>query len=188
MKEIPLSHGYVTLVDDEDYERLVALKWRVRFDKKSRYAISYRRDAVSGKPYTLYMHRVILNAAPKTIVDHRNQDGLDNQRSNLRIVTFSQNKLNLIGLPRTNTSGYRGVSYHQRTRKWKARLNDTQTPNGKSLQYLGLYLTAEEAAQAYDKAAREHFPEYIPLNFPEAGEQGARLCVLGRFRVLRESV
>lgn len=110
---------------------------------------------------TILMHRLITGAAPGQEVDHVNRDGLDNRRANLRVATRSQQIANQ-DIRLDNTSGYRGVSWRRDSRRWQAQL----TVNGK-WRGLGCYDDPEDAARAYDAAAREHFGEFAVLNFPD---------------------
>lgn len=143
---IGAKDGYA-IVDIEDVA-LEAQKWGL---SKTGYAV--------GTSSKLKMHRVILECAADEIVDHINHDTLDNRRSNLRKVTHKQNMMNV--RPRS-ANGYKGVSSIAGTNKvWRAYIK----PNGKQIS-LGLYETKEEAAKAYDKAAKEYFGEYAYLNFP----------------------
>lgn len=159
MREIPLTQGRVALVDDEDYEALVAMgSWCVQIAPYTAYAV--RRDpspdARAGK--LLRMHSV-LTGWP--LVDHRDGNGLNNQRQNLRPATKSQNLQNS-RIHGRNTSGYRGVSHDSdRAVAWHAYISIA----GKRVS-LGRYPTAIEAAHVYDAAAREHFGEYARPNFP----------------------
>lgn len=93
-------------------------------------------------------------------VDHINRNPSDNRRSNLRVCNHSQNMFNR-GRNRNNTTGYKGVYRNSAgaRRPWQARI----TENGK-LQYLGSYDTPEEAARAYDRAARRLAGEFAQLN------------------------
>ena len=93
------------------------------------------------------------------IVDHINQDPLDNRRQNLRLATRSQNAANL-GPYANNTSGYKGVDFNRG--KWRARI----TQDGVRY-FLGTFDTAEDAARAYDQKALELFGEFASLNFSE---------------------
>lgn len=151
MREIELTQGKVAIVDDDDFEWLNQWKWR--FDI---YAVRELR----GKP--LYMHRIILQTPIGMQTDHINGDKLDNRRENLRICSASQNKQNE-GIRSNNTSGYKGAHYvstNNRIKKWCA----TIWINNKSI-FLGFFLTAEEAARAYDKKAIELFGDFANLNF-----------------------
>jgi hypothetical protein len=95
-------------------------------------------------------------------VDHINRDTLNNQLSNLRLATDSQQAQNR-RLRSDNTSGYRGVGWNKGARKWRARI----TVDGKVI-FIGDFADKEEAARAYDAAAIEHFGEFAVLNFPDA--------------------
>lgn len=104
------------------------------------------------------MHNLILNCKG---IDHRNGNGLDNQRANLRQATSPQNAANKrpgIGF----TSVYKGVSWNVRSDKWRAQI----WTGGKSY-WLGLYAVEEDAARAYDAAALAAWGEFARTNFPE---------------------
>ena len=106
------------------------------------------------------MHREILNLTlgNKLRVDHKNCNGLDNQKQNLRFATKSQNGMNQ--KIRMGTSKYKGVSWHKNRNKWAVWICN----NGKR-QYLGYFTNEVDAAQAYDRKAKELFGEYARLNF-----------------------
>lgn len=135
-REIPLTKGYVTVVDDEDYAELAKFSWSV-VGTRHIYACRFRN---------IRMHRVILNAPPGIIADHIDGDTLNNQRSNLRLATLSQNQRNAMG--RTGTSRFKGVSWHASTGRWRADIKG----DGPSVA-LGEFDREEEAALAYDEAA-----------------------------------
>jgi hypothetical protein len=113
--EIELTRGYVALVDAQDVEFLQEWKWYARLNNGIIYA-----GSKIGERYT-FMHRLILSAAKGLGVDHRNGNGLDNRRSNLRLATNSQNQMNR-GLQRNNTSGFKGVSFDRRRGLWMAKI------------------------------------------------------------------
>jgi hypothetical protein len=123
MKEIELSKGYVALVDDEDYERVMARgPWYAsKQGSKSRTWYAHRRDFVEGstKKKVLPMHRFILPPPEGRMVDHINGNGLDNRKENLRLVTHQQNMHNA-RTALTNTSGVKGVSWSKVSGKWRA--------------------------------------------------------------------
>lgn len=149
--EIPLSQGKVALVDWIDYERVSCFKWSASKNQRTFYACRSHQKKTS-----IMLHRFILGLDPGDgrIADHINGDGLDNRRCNLRIVSAAQNLQNA-RRPVTNTTGLKGVSYHQRGKCFTARIK-TQ---GKTL-WLGSFSTAEEAHDAYKSAAREKFGEF----------------------------
>jgi len=160
-KEIPLTQGFVALVDDEDYERCMKYKWHVSKHKDCRtlYAKGYGGTS-NGKYITLSLHRFILNPPKNMQTDHINCNGLDNRKANLRIVTSIQNKQN-VNKYENNNSKYKGVCWHKRNKKWIA-----QICHNKKRIYLGLFTSKIEAARTYDKKAKELFGEFAKLNFP----------------------
>lgn len=154
MSEIPLTQGRIALVDDEDYEQLARHSWS--FDGRG-YAV--RGVWVAGRVKKVRMHRQILSAAEGVEVDHVNGNGLDNRRSNLRLCEHHQNARNV--RPRQGcTSQYKGVYWHRQSGKWRARLRF----GGKHIS-LGLYVSEQDAARAYDAAARQHFGAFARTNF-----------------------
>jgi hypothetical protein len=161
-KEIPLSKGFVALVDAADYDFLMQWRWQARRFKKGGglYAVRTYHGA-QDKCFMLFMHRVILNPASGVEIDHIDGNGLNNTRSNLRTATHQQNMYN-IGPRSDNASGFKGVSLNKKTQTWQARI----TVNGKQA-HLGCFPSPEDAARAYDKAARVHHGEFAWLNFRE---------------------
>jgi hypothetical protein len=158
--EIPLSQGFVAIVDDADAARVLSAgKWTAKPNGRTVYAYRQVRQP-DGRRRPLLLH-TFLTGYPMT--DHRDGDGLNNTRSNLREATGSQNAHNA-GLRQDNTSGYRGVSWHKGNRRWGARIMHL-----KRTHILGQYATAEDAARAYDEAARELHGAFARLNFPEEG-------------------
>ena len=150
MKSIPLSQGKFALVDDGDYEALRIHRWSLSH--------GYAARKVNGRQ--LFMHRAILNPPPGQKIDHRNGDGLDNQRSNLRLATQAQNSQNQ-GKQSGTSSQFRGVTFHRPSQKWTAQIR----VNGK-LEYLGTFASEADAARHYDDRAAEAWGEYARLNFP----------------------
>jgi AP2 domain len=164
MKEIPLTQGKIALVDDEDYELVVQFKWYAKRPRGSRYAWYAGRQEGTGlkrpRQRTIRLHRFIMNAEKDTEVDHKNGNGLDNRRTNLRVTNRIGNQRNR-GKQNNNSTGYKGVTKHE-CGKWVAQMRK----NGRHL-YFGLFDTPEEAAEAYDNAALLHHGEFAKLNFPE---------------------
>lgn len=168
MKKISLTQGYVTLVDDEDHQWVTDMgKWYFNLyeDKEHGYAVRHTNcDTVDGKDkrQLLKMHRIIMehhnHDIANRVVDHINRNCLDNRKSNLRIASVAQNRVNS-RMNSNNTSGYRGVTKRSPTR-WEARIKYNQT-----LIHLGTFKTGEVAAKAYDAKAKELFGDFAQLNF-----------------------
>jgi len=154
-KEIKLTQGKVAIVDDDDYEYLSKNNWY--------FSGGYAKKATSrksGKHTIVRMHRVIMDAPIGVDVDHRDGDKLNNRKENLRLCNRSQNLANK-KLGAKNTSGYKGVTWFKRDKKWRAQIKH----NRKAI-HIGYYDNLEAAAKAYDEKAREFFGEYARVNFP----------------------
>ena len=145
MKEILLTQGLVALVDDGDYALLAQYKWSASFNGWKWYAV--RTVSTNRVKRCIYMHRFILNAPPELQVDHHDGNGLNNQRSNLRLCDNAQNHHNMKAL-RTNHSGFKGVSWDKERSLWIAFI----CSRGKR-KNLGRFESAQAAAEAYDQAA-----------------------------------
>lgn len=166
MRLIPLGgkhgKGRFAKVDDADFDRVNQYKWFLQKIGYVEYAVV---DIIEdGKRKYVYMHRLILDKelSGNQRVDHRDGDGLNNQRENLRACTGSQNCINK-GKNKNNTSGYKGVILHKgdkRKKKWKA-----QIKVDRKVIVVGYFLTKEEAAKAYDEAALKYFGEFAKTNF-----------------------
>lgn len=147
----------VAIVDNDDYQLLSKHKWTAHVMNGVSYAV--RRTKVNGKFTNISMHRVIMNADESVIIDHKNRDGLDNRRANLRIATKSQNAIN--SKNRIGTSSkYRGVTYDKINDKWKAYIR----VKGKQ-KTIGRFDSEKEAALARDFSARNHHGEFAKFNF-----------------------
>jgi hypothetical protein len=155
MAIIELSQGMVAVIDDSDLDMLSACNWYADKHHNTHYARSSGGDLASGS----YMHRVIMGILdPQITVDHKDRDGLNNRRDNLRILTQSQNVAN--GRHKPRSSPYQGVI--QRGSKWYAYARHNY------IQYhLGAHSTAEQAARAYDDFQRKVNPISARLNFPD---------------------
>lgn len=158
MRIISLTKGMRCIVDDCDYDILVSMgAWH--FD--SGYARKKKRE--SGKNRTIYMHRVIMDAPDSALVDHINGDTLDNRRSNLRICTAKENAQNR-RQNRRSRNPFKGVFWHEKAQKWQASIG----VDGRSV-YIGLFDTAEQAADAYNAAASKMFSDFACLNDIDRG-------------------
>lgn len=156
-KLINLTQGKVSLVDDDDFDRLNKHKW---FYHHNGYAA--RNSAhFYGKRHMIQMHREIIKTPIGMETDHINQNGLDNRKENLRICTTAENQKN-IKTKSNNTSGFKGVNFNKQCQGWIARITMNRQQH-----YLGAFSTPEEAAHAYDAAARLYHGEFAALNFPK---------------------
>jgi hypothetical protein len=111
------------------------------------------------------LSRIIGRPEKGMVVDHINGDPMDNRRDNLRICTVQQNNWNRKRRP-NGSSSFKGVC------AVGGRFTANIAPNGK-MTHLGSFATEEEAARAYDKAAREHYGEFACLNFPSDNSRSA---------------
>jgi hypothetical protein len=164
MKEIQLTQGKVALVDDEDFEYLNQWKWCCR-KNVTKGSINYYAGRSGGsvlKYRYIHMHKVILKT--DKLVDHKNRNGLDNRKDNLRIASKSDNSKNKKGWGK---SKYLGVSLNVAKRKTKPsceRWVATIFINGKN-KNLGRFKTEKEAALKYDEVAKVIHGEFANLNF-----------------------
>lgn len=152
-KRIPLTKGYYAIVDDADYPALSRYKWQASERSRNVYAST----DISRKK--VYMHRMIMNPAKGLTIDHRDGNGLNNQRSNLRIATIRQNTINRTRLLPNTKSKYRGVFAITNSKSWRAQI----FVKGKTI-YLGSFATEEAAALAYNRAAIRHHGDFAILN------------------------
>ena len=161
-KQISLTRGYVAIVDDEDYEMLNQWNWRVMISKGTAYAIRHQNNGV-GKYASVLMHRQIMDPSKGVMVDHRDGNGLNNQRANLRIATYHENARNRQGYRHNKSTKFKGVSWDSARDRWAAYIRI----EGK-VRNLGRYLDEVKAAKKYDQVARQYFGEFARENFPES--------------------
>jgi len=150
LAQIQLKDGRYTTIDVTDLPLVAHRYWWAREGGFTTYAQSNRG---------LTLHQLLLGPppAPGLEIDHIDGDGLNNQRSNLRWGTRSQNHANRRQKRGKKTSPYKGVKKKEGRHKWEAYIQHD---------YLGYYDTEEEAARAYDAAAFQRWGEYAKLNFP----------------------
>lgn len=141
---IPLTKGQIAIVDIEDYERFCRFAWHALWNPRGKTFYASRKDSANKSHY---MHREIMMAPVGVLVDHRDHNGLNNRRYNLRLASHSQNQFN----HRThavNSSGTKGVHFVASRNKWAAYIS----AEGEHL-FLGRYHSKREARRAYLKAA-----------------------------------
>lgn len=159
MKKISLTRGKFALVDDEDFERLNKFKWCAHRHRRRTYASREIRKTREDRKTSL-MHREILQTPDGLDTDHIDGNGLNNQKSNLRVATRSQNQ-QAHRLKEANCSSrYRGVNWHSRDETWQARIQVI----GKRI-HLGYFDSELAAARAYNIAAIKYFGKFASPNF-----------------------
>lgn len=143
MKFIKLTNGQKVIVDDKDYKMLSQHNWWLHGEGYAyRQVCSGRSKDSRGSVRSIMMHRVIMKTPDSMDTDHINRNKLDNRRSNLRIVTRTQNNYNT-GLRCNNTSGYRGVSFTKRLNRWRAYIGGS-----KGRIELGHFASKQQAVEA----------------------------------------
>jgi hypothetical protein len=162
MKHIELTQGYIALVDDSDFDWINSFKWRahVKYKKDGSVQSVYAERTlprINGKRPMQSMHRLILPTELE--VDHRDGNGLNNQRGNLREATSLQQKHNSKKKKAsTAASQHKGVYWDRKAEKWGASIRHA----GKRF-FLGYFLEEEEAAIAYNAAAKEYQGEFVAI-------------------------
>jgi hypothetical protein len=162
MKEVELSKGKVALVDDDSFDLVTGYTWHCSHihGKDIHYAKTNIR--VGDRQKQIWMHRLILGCPSNKEVDHIDSNGLNNQKSNLRIATHQQNLFNQRKRS-GGTSQYKGVCWCKRSERWLAQL----VINRKN-KVLGYFDDEISAAVAYDTAAMFYFGEFARKNFSDS--------------------
>lgn len=159
-KTVQLTQGKVSIVDNEDYERISQHKWYARKRANGDY---YAERHLPNYGSVQQLATFILGTPLGVIVDHINGDTLDNRRCNIRKATKLQNMHNQRG-HRDSSSHYKGVSWEERRNRWLARICVNYRPI-----FLGYYDTELDAAKAYNEAARKYHGTFARLNVLEEG-------------------
>ena len=156
MKEIKLTQGKVALINNEDFEFINQFKWYI-YDN---YGRNFYAICSTHKPdKTIFMHRLIMNVSDfKIQIDHKDRNGLNNQRFNLRTCTSSQNAMNRKKI-KNCSSKFKGVHWNKQKKKWRSVV---EIDNKKK--HLGYFDNEIEAAKTYNKAATKYFREFARLN------------------------
>lgn len=155
MKQIPLTMGLFALIDDDDFDKINAHKWFARKSSNTFYAATWTGDWRDRK--MLHMHHLVSGTPEKGYcIDHKDGNGLNNQKANHRLCTIAQNSKNRRSY---GTSRFLGVSYMKANKKWRSYIQ----VNGQN-KYLGIFLSQHEAALAYNNAAIKYHGEFAKLN------------------------
>ena len=145
----------MTMVSPKDSALLENHKWHAHLSSDTFYAFRTQHEKNISKKKAIrsyhYLHRMILET--ERLVDHKNQNSLDNRRNNLREATRIQNGAN--SKMRTGMSKFRGVSYDNERGKWVTQAGSM---------FCGRYDTELDAARAYNEYAKLFFKEFAVLN------------------------
>lgn len=147
LKTITLNNGFKAIVDDGDYSFLSQFRWHAKVYKKRNlvYAartVNFYKKSGERTAKTIMMHRVILKYDGQMVVDHKNHNGLDNRRGNLRICSVGENNRNL---RKNKLASSRFVGVHKRGKSWAAQIS----VNGNKV-WIGSFKLERDAAIAYN--------------------------------------
>lgn len=169
--KICVGKNHWVLIDETDYE--LVSRFRLFLSKKG--SRLYARCVViigklNGKHVyrTVSLHKLIMRPPNGMQVDHRNHNGLDCRRSNMRICTNGQNKQNCRSA-KNSSSRYKGVCWNKALQKWHSAIEIILNNKRKCI-HLGYYKEEQKAARAYDGAAIKYFGEFACLNFTAANK------------------
>jgi hypothetical protein len=149
---VKLTQGYEAIIDAADVPLVDGRNWHARKVRTVIYAS--RTGYIGGKPQYINLHRAIMGDPNGWQVDHEDGDGLNNRRNNLRLATASQNSHNR-RINCNNKSGFKGVSWHKHTSKWRAQIR----LNYKTIN-LGYFTFPEDAHDAYCRASEQYHGEF----------------------------
>ncbi len=160
VKIIKLDKGMQAVVDNKDFNRVNVVRWYVKRRGKGE-CYAYRKQEINGNRINVFMHRFILDLSPtdRRMVDHVNFNGLDNRRTNMRIVTAQQSSRHCRKHIDATQSKYKGVYWEAGRGRWRAYIY-----LNKKKMWLGRYIDEGRAASAYNNKAKELFGEYAVLN------------------------
>ena len=148
----PKFGRHIVCIDEADYNRIAKMSICV---VKRKYKF-YAQVSANGEYYLL--HRFLLNPGSGLLVDHKDGNGLNCQRNNMRVADYYENGRNRSATKRSK-SGYKGVFWHKGANKWRAQIN----VNRKSI-HGGFFDNKEDAARMYDEMAAKHHKDFIKLN------------------------
>ena len=152
--QIELTQGKVAIIDEADWPLVSGFGWYAVKDRNIWYAQA-NTSRKEGPRRTVRMHRLLLGLTDQKIkIDHRDGNGLNNRRTNLRACTHAQNLWNTVAHA-NNTSGFKGVSWDKQSGRWKAQIRGDLKKK-----HIGYFSTPEEAYAAYCAAALELHGEF----------------------------
>lgn len=149
---VPLTQGYEAVIDAADVHLVDRWNWSAKVNPRGVYAVRVQKS--QQKSRSVYIHRLLMSEPTGFQVDHRDANGLNNRRSNLRLASQAQNNCNK-RLRNDSTSGLKGVTWHKRAAKWQAKIQA-----GLICKYLGLFHSAEAAHAAYQAASADLHGEF----------------------------
>ncbi|MBN2401984.1 MAG: hypothetical protein JXN64_06270 [Spirochaetes bacterium] len=144
---------FEVIIDTKNYDKIKDYRWYVNYSKKNKKFTNIA--AVKNNNIHILLHQLIMN---DKWIDHNNGDIFDNRESNLRKCTNQQNMCNR-GLQKNNTSGYKGVTWREKIKKWQCRISI----NNKRI-CLGYFIDLKEAALTYNQAAIKYHSKFARLN------------------------
>lgn len=157
--------GQRIVVDARDAHWVIRLRWSIN-DQGYAFSTALKKR----------LHRVLVDAPPGSLVDHRDGNTLDNRRDNLRITDKSGNNRNMRNTRRTRRGEFKGVRRTDAKTGFSAQVQIGKRPDGRSLKAIGPSRpTEEEAARDYDRLAIKHFGEFAATNFPREEYENAPL-------------
>lgn len=157
--QIPVGSNHFALIDAGDFDRVSRHRWAL---KRGKAGVLYARTDQRGTNklgQVCYLHQMVIPTGRGYMVDHRNSDGLDNRKENLRRCTVGENNCH-----RRSLRGLSGKGFY-----FDKKLNCYRTQiriQGRRI-HVGLFKDSISAAQAYDDAAKKFHGEFVQLNFPE---------------------
>lgn len=162
MREIELTKGYKALVDDEDYSAVNEYTWYVFFSASNIYAKTFIK-LENNKRKSLFMHQLVYElsgqiASNSHHIDHKDCNGLNNCRTNIRQASYQNNQANSRKMSKSS-SVYKGVSFSKTRNKWEAYIKVNKIKIN-----LGRFSDEREAANSYNIAAMKYFGEFARIN------------------------